>query len=190
MTRRAATWLALILGAGLLAGAIQPAQAATARPASAARPVVPASLPTPSGQISGPTPVPAPAFDLAAGEACAFGVHIEFPVDREVAYTYTDSTGRVVAQYFTGALIARLRRVDTGSTLTVDASGSGVEVTDRNGNSTLYGVGPYLLTLRSGDSPSHELARPTGLSALRIDADGHKTLQYASQVTNLCRQLG
>lgn len=174
----------------VLAGSALPAHAATPRTAPAARPVIPASLPSPAGRVSGPTPVPAPPVDLTAGEVCSFAVHIEFPVNREVAYTYTDAAGRTVAQYFTGALIGQVRRVDTGATLTADLSGSGVELTDAASNSTLYGVGPYLLTLRAGDSPSQELARPSGLSALRIDADGHKTLLYATSVTNLCQRLG
>jgi hypothetical protein len=165
-------------------GAVAPAASA-----SPSRPQIPASLPQPSGTVTGPTPVPAPPVDYAAGDVCAFPVHEAFPVNHVVAYTFTDGSGRVVAQYFTGALIGAITRTDTGRTIRVGLSGKGVELYDADGDATLYGVGPYLVGLHAGDQPAHEIARPTGLSELRIAADGTKTLVYASSVRNLCAEL-
>ena len=173
-----------LVGLALLLGAFAPAASATS-----SRPQVPATLPQPTGTVSGPTPVPAPPIDYPAGDVCPFPVHAAFPVNRVVAYTYTDASGRVVAQYFTGALIGAITRTDTGKTIQVGLSGKGVELDDAAGDGTLYGVGPYLVGLHAGDQPAHELARPTGLSELRISAAGTKTLVYASSVRNLCDDL-
>ena len=96
----------------------------------------PSSLPQLPGTISGPTPVPAPTVVWAAGDVCPFAVQAAFPVNRVVAYTYTDKFGRVVGQYFTGALIGRITRLDNGKVITVDLSGDGVEVYDQAGNAT------------------------------------------------------
>ena len=181
MVRRLGT---AAVGIALLLCAFAPAASATP-----SRPQVPASLPQPTGTVSGPTPVPAPPVDYVAGDVCPFPVHETFPVNRVVAYTYTDASGRVVAQYFTGALIGVITRTDTGKTIRVGLSGKGVELYDAAGDATLYGIGPYLVGLHAGDHPAHEIARPTGLSELRIAADGTKTLVYASSVRNLCDEL-
>jgi hypothetical protein len=173
-----------MVGLALLLGAFAPAADATP-----SRPQIPTSLPQPTGTVSGPTPVPAPPIDYPAGDVCPFPVHAAFPVNRVVAYTYTDASGRVVAQYFTGPLIGQITRTDTGRTVRVGLSGKGVELYDPAGDGTLYGAGPYLVGLHAGDTPAHELARPTGLSELRISADGTKTLVYASSVQNLCDEL-
>jgi hypothetical protein len=173
-----------LMGIALLLGAFTPPASATSR-----RPQIPTTLPQPTGTISGPTPVPAPPIDYPAGDVCSFPVHAAFPVNRVVAYTYTDASGRAVAQYFTGALIGQITRTDTGRTIRVGLSGKGVELYDAAGDGTLYGVGPYLVGLHAGDKPAHELARPTGLSELRISANGTKTLVYASSVRNICDEL-
>ncbi len=157
-------------------------------PATAAAPSSLAQLPP--GTISGPTPVPAPTVVWAAGDVCPFAVQAAFPVNQVVAYTYTDKLGRVVGQYFTGTLTGRITRLDNGKVITVDLSGDGVEVYDQAGNATLYGVGPYLVSLHAGDSPEHELAQPSGISELRITASGTKTLVFATRVRNLCEALG
>ncbi len=173
-----------LIGLTLLLGAFGPSASA-----SSSGPQIPSALPQPTGTVSGPTPVPAPPIDYPAGDVCPFPVHAAFPVNRVVAYTYTDASGRVVAQYFTGTLIGQLTRTDTGATLRSGLSGKGVELYDAAGDGTLYGVGPYLVGLHAGDTPAHLLARPTGLSELRISADGTKTLVYASSVRNLCQAL-
>lgn len=170
----------------LLIATAAPATAAPATAASAG-PRPPVQLP---GTVSGPTPVPAPPIQYSAGDVCPFAVSAEFPVNQVVAYTYTDRQGRTVAQYFTGALTGRITRPDSGKSITVDLSGDGVEVYDQAGNATLYGYGPYLLSLHAGDSPAHELAQPSGLSELQISASGHKNLVFASHVRNLCDALG
>ena len=113
----------------------------------------PPRSPQPTGTVSGPTPVPAPPVDYVAGDVCPFPVHETFPVNRVVAYTYTDASGRVVAQYFTGALIGVITRTDTGKTIRVGLSGKGVELYDAAGDATLYGIGPYLVGLHAGDTP-------------------------------------
>lgn len=180
--------LAGLAGAALAVTALVSVPAAGAAPASSP-PVIPHGLPVPGGTVSGPEPVPEPPIDFPAGDVCPFAIHESFPVNQVVAYTYTTSSGRVAAQYFTGALIGHITRVDTGRSINADLSGDGVSVYDPSGATTLYGLGPYQAGFHAGDRPSHELARITGFSVLRISASGTKTLIYGPDVENLCRRL-
>lgn len=178
--------LAGLAGAALAVTAVVSVPAAGATSPS---PAVPSGLPVPGGTVSGPDPVPEPPIDFAAGDVCPFAIHESFPVNQVVAYTYTTSSGRVAGQYFTGALVGHITRVGTGRSIDVDLSGDGVSLYDASGATTIYGLGPYQVGFHAGDHPSHELARITGFSVLRISAAGTKTLVYGPQIENLCRRL-
>ncbi len=174
---------AAIVGAVLLVASAT--TSAAAAPAVSAKP--PASID--HGTVSGPTPQDYPPFDDPAGTVCPFGLHGEFPVNHVVGYTYTNSRGRVVAAYYTGALYLRVTRVDTGATVTKNISGSGVQTFASDGSSVHYGVGPFASSQHVGDDPGPELAVLHGVSALAIGADGHKTIRYSSRVENVCNEL-
>jgi hypothetical protein len=151
-------------------------------------PTFPISLPG-GGTISGPIPQPAPPEDFPAGNTCAFPTRAVYPVNQVVGYTYTNSSGRVVAEYFTGALFVHFTRTDTGKTVTANLSGDGVETFATDGSTTLYGFGPFSVGLHPGDSPGPFYAVLHGISAVRLDADGHKTILYSTHIENLCSEL-
>jgi hypothetical protein len=150
----------------------------------------PPSIPIPGGgTVSGPIPQPAPPIDYPAGYTCAFPLHAVFPVNQVVGYTYTDSTGRVVAEYFTGALILRLTRTDTGKSVTANLSGDGIETFGTDGTDVLYGFGPFGSGQHPGDTPGPFYAVLHGISAVQVDATGHKTILFSTRVENLCTEL-
>jgi hypothetical protein len=171
---------------GLLVAAVLGVALTAAPSASAAPPTIP--IPG-GGTVSGPIPQPAPPEDYPAGYTCAFPTHAVYPINQVVGYTYTSSTGRVVAEYFTGALFVRFTRTDTGKSVTANLSGDGVETFATDGSSTLYGVGPFSVGLHPGDSPGPFYAVLHGISAVKVDANGHKTILYSTHVENLCVEL-
>jgi hypothetical protein len=139
--------------------------------------------------VTGPTPQVYAPEDDPAGDPCAFPIHVTFPVNHVVAYTYTNAKGRDVAIYYTGALIERVTRVDTGRSVRSNVSGDGFQVLHKDGSSILYGFGPFSSTQHPGDHPGPEFAVLHGFSALRIAGDGTKTILYSTRVTNLCDRL-
>jgi hypothetical protein len=171
----------------VLIGAVASALLVVAPAASAASPPWPAPG---GGTISGPIPQTYSPIDYPAGFTCPFPLHIEFPVSDVVGYTYTDASRRVVAEYFTGPLIARVTRTDTGQTVSANLSGDGLQTFASDGSSVLYGFGPFGSGQHPGDTPGPEYAVLNGFSALRIDANGHKTILFSTRVDNLCLKLG
>ncbi len=158
--------------------------------APAAASAAPPNYPIPGGgTISGPLPQTYAPIDYAAGYTCAFALHVDFPVSNVVGYTYADASGRVVAEYFTGPLVARLTRVDSGRSVTADLSGDGLQTFATDGSSVLYGFGPFGSGQHPGDTPGPEYAVLNGFSALRIGADGHKTILFSTRVDNYCVRL-
>jgi len=141
------------------------------------------------GQVSGPTPYPAPAFNDPAGHTCAFAIHASFPVNKTKVYTYRNGQGRVLAYIYVGALYAKVTRRSTGVTRTVDLSASGVQVLQPDGSSNLYGFGPFASLLHPGDYPHREFAILHGVSLVKYLANGHKEIIYSSRVYNLCDRL-
>ncbi len=139
--------------------------------------------------VTGPTPQAYPPENDPAGDPCAFPIRVTFPVNKVVAYTYKNASGRVVATYYTGALYERLTNLDTGKSLLSNVSGDGVQIPGRDGSSVLYGFGPFSSTQHPTDHPGPEFAVLHGISALRIAADGTKTILYSAHVTNLCNRL-
>ena len=151
----------------------------------------PAGLPVPGGgTVTGPTPVPEPPSDLAAGEVCAFPVHLTFPVNQQQAWTYTNATGRTTAAYVRGRLVGVITRTDTGRSVTRDLSGQGVQTFRADGSSTLTGYGSALIGFHTGDAPSNQLLvlAPHGFARVTVDATGHRTLVFGSG-EDLCRTL-
>jgi hypothetical protein len=139
--------------------------------------------------VTGPTPQSYPPETDPAGDPCAFPIRVTFPVNKVVADTYKNAKGRVVAIYFTGALYERLTNLDTGKSILSNVSGDGMEIPYRDGSTILYGFGPFSSTQHPGDHPGPEFAVLHGISALRVAADGTKTILYSTRVTNLCDRL-
>jgi hypothetical protein len=112
-----------------------------------------------AGGFNGPAvthPAAAPE-DLAAGDVCAFPVHVDFPVNRVVQDTWTNDAGQPVFATASGLLVAHVVNVATGRSTTVDLDGAGDYSFLPDGSFILSGGGGVLATLHGGDSPSHEL---------------------------------
>ena len=159
--------------------------AASAAPATSAGPAA-----NRGSTLTGPTPQDYPPVDQPAGDPCPFALHVEFPVNHVVAYTVTDTQGRVTTAFYRGALYAEITRTDTGAGITRNLSADGVQRFAPDGSSTLYGIGPFATTLHPGDRPGPELAVLHGASAVRFTADGHKQILYSSRIENVCTTLG
>ncbi|PZS18717.1 MAG: hypothetical protein DLM57_05485 [Pseudonocardiales bacterium] len=158
--------------------------------ATAGAPPAPAAVPGAfGGTITGPTPQVYPPFDDPAGHTCPFALHGVDLVNHVVAYTYTNSAGRDVAAFYTGALYLKLTRVDTGRSVIANLSGDALQTFAADGSSVIYGFGPFSSSQHPGDSPASEFAVLHGFSALAIAADGHKTILYSTRVEDLCKQL-
>ena len=183
-----------VMSVGATATAVLATALLTAAPTATAAPVspqLPAGVSVPrGGTVTGPTPVPAPSSDLAAGDVCAFPVHLQFPVNQELAWTYADASGRTVAQYVQGTLTGVVTRTDTGRSVTRDLSGQGLFTYSSDGSSALTGHGSALVGFHTGDRPSHQLLvlAPQGVAQVRFAADGRRTLVFGGG-EDLCRTL-
>ncbi len=141
------------------------------------------------GHVTGPTPYPAPGFNDPAGNTCPFAIHVSVPVNKTKVYTYRNEQGRVVAYFYVGALYVKVTRRSTGVSRTVDLSGSGVEIVQRDGSSNFYGFGPFASRLHPGDFPHREFAVLDGVSLVKLLANGRKQIIYSSRSYDLCDRL-
>lgn len=172
-----------LLATGLLAAGLAAAAVTGAAPAAAA--------PAAGGHtVTGPAPVPAPDFDLAAGDVCAFGVHGTYPVNRQQGWTTTDASGRTVAEYVQGTLTGVFTNTATGRSVTRDLSGQGLSTYAADGSSVFTGHGPALVGFHAGDRPAHQLLvfGSRGVEQVRFAADGRRTLVVGAG-EDLCRTL-
>lgn len=88
--------------------------------------------------------LPATPFDLPAS-FCGFPVHIAYPVDKEYATVSTEPDGSTV-YVITGSLFATVTNLDTGKSVTVNASGPGTDTFSPDGTTvTVAGTGLFLL---------------------------------------------
>ncbi len=170
----------LLVSAALLATLAVAPEAGGGTPPPAA---VSANPPT------GPVPQHYAPRNDAAGDPCLFPIRTTFPVDHVVGYFHHTADGSVDTAFYKGALVARIVNRESGRAITVNLSGDGVQRFAADGSSTLYGIGPYSVTLHPGDESGPELALVSGASALHIAADGRKSIRYATRVQNLCDQL-
>jgi hypothetical protein len=141
------------------------------------------------GHIEGPHRAPAVPFDVPAGQSCDFGVHLEPVVDKIMAIDYYDASGRLAKSFFYGTLIDDVTNTETGATTRVDLSGKALFVYGVDGSLTIYGAGPYEVTLHPGDEPGPGIMLVDGISKVVIGADHHRRIVYASSVENLCDRI-
>ena len=181
--RYAARSAALLAGAGLAVIAL------SALPASAATVATPALPAIAGGTITGPFPVPEPPVQYPAGGVCPFPIRIAAVVNQTQVIRDTAASGRVVAEFYYGRLLATATNLTTGRSEPLDLSGSGLFRYSADGTTTIHGVGPYGLALRPGDHPGPLYAVPNGYSRVVISPTGTKTVVYASELRNVCSDL-
>ena len=134
---------------------------ATALPAVAAPPH---PQPAKGVTITGPFPVPEPPISFAAGDVCTFPLRISPTLNRTKVLRYTNQGGRVTQEFYYGRLLAIATNTTTGTVVKLDLSAYGLFVYAPDAKTTIYGYGPYGLSLHRGDHPGPFFAVPYGNS--------------------------
>jgi hypothetical protein len=159
--------------------------------------VVLVAAPAPARATGGRwVPAPSVPVDIPAGVRCDFPLHGEPVVDEvrtRVLATYPD--GSTKRQAFVGDLVIRLTNTDTGASLDVDVSGSGLVEYRPGGtlstNSTWYAVGPAMFGFAEGggDHP-RGLWLFDGVYSVAIDANSFKRVTiYHGTEREMCAEL-
>jgi hypothetical protein len=154
----------------------------------AALAVLGVSAGTASGRGDGWQPLDAQPYDWACG---ATTVHVTFPVNREFFRTSTLADGTIQYQ-ITGALFITYS-TDAGASVTVNASGPGVQFAYPNGDFEALGFGLNSFTF----TPEHAAALGVpqiSVSAGPIDvtfhADGTVSGHMGTIIEDVCAELG
>lgn len=130
--------------------------------------------------------------DLAAGDVCAFNVHVEPVVDKEVSTSHYDSAGNLRWIGVTGRLIVEATNTDTGKSVRVNISGPGRFSFLPDGTLMLDATGNWLLFQRAIDTPSHEMLLNSGHIIANLgSAPGAPVViqQRTGHASNLCNAL-
>ena len=133
-------------------------------------------------------------FDLPAGQACAFPLHVVGTGDKRIMREFTDQNGNVVRLLSAGkGFTLTFTNVDTDESLTLQSNGS-VERTTVNsdGTRTVVSTGHNVLILFPTDIPAGpSTALYVGQIVYTVvDASGVFTLQSTSgRTTDLCALL-
>lgn len=139
-------------------------------------------------QAAGPTRValdnqPIP---FAAGVACPFPVLLTPTVSSEVLKLWTDPDGNPVRALITGNLVVRTTNLDTGASITQDASGPVDVRYNPDGSQDVTFTGRNIMLLRN----------PAGLVLLSGHAIGHvdtagsfQILEQTGSVVDICAAI-
>jgi hypothetical protein len=125
---------------------------------------------------AGPTRIPAPAGAVDLPDIfCGFGVHAEFPKNKEYSLIYSDAGGTVTHIRTTGALAVTLTNASNGHTHTFNISGPGDLVPNTDGSTTLTATGNWIFFFAPGQlgvgSPG-SMVTFTGRTVLWTAANG------------------
>jgi len=130
--------------------------------------------------------------DLAAGDVCAFNVHVEPVVDHEVSTSHYDAAGNLRWIGVTGLLVVEATNTDTGASVRVNISGPGKFSFLADGSLILHATGNWLLFQRAIDTPSHEMLLNSGHIIANLGSapgDPVTILQRTGHASNLCNAL-
>ena len=105
-------------------------------------------------------------IELAAGEACAFPVRIDFIANKEYGLTFSDAAGNFVRQLISGTLIVGLTNTTNGRSVTVDISGPAQAIGNADGGTT------FILRGNSLPLVPGRLYTTTGVVVQVLAADG------------------
>jgi hypothetical protein len=134
-------------------------------------------------------------FDLPAGQACAFPLHVVGTGDKRIMREFTDRNGNVVRTLAAGkGFTLTFTNLSPGSSksLTLPSSGSVQRTTvNSDGTSTVASTGHNVLILFPTDIPAGpSTTLYVGRIVYTVDAFGVFTLQSTSgRATDLCALL-
>ena len=159
---------------------------------SSAAAAAPAPDTVPAGAPGSWESVPAPPFQVPAGEICDFPLAGEFPVNEQRAYVIRDERGNKRFEYVTGRLVGWITNTETGERVRRDLSGKATVTYRTDGSFRIVIVGAALVGFHPGDDPSNILEINGARSVVAVDfaADGHRTrLVQAGPFEDLCVTL-
>jgi hypothetical protein len=125
-------------------------------------------------------------FDFAAGDFCAFPLHVEVVMSKEYAITFPADENGDVRQIITGMLIGSFTNADTGESIVLQASGPGHIVFHADGSTTFIFGGrsipfqPGQMLLTAGQIV--QIFAPDGSSTLG-PLSGHVLLDICAALT-------
>jgi hypothetical protein len=132
-------------------------------------------------------------FDLPAGVACAFDLHVEGTGDKRIMRSFTDRNGNPVRTLAAGkGFTLTFTNLSTGNSLTLPSSGSVQRTTvNSDGTSTVVSTGHNVLIFFPTDIPAGpSTTLYVGQVVYTVDASGVFTLQSTSgRTTDLCALL-
>jgi hypothetical protein len=171
------TVVVLLGGAGAAGAAVGPADRA--------------DTPPPIG-LGGWEPDPAGPVDVAAGRFCDFALHLDPTVNEvrvKVVQTYPDGSPKQALA--DGDLIYQVTNVDTGQSVTADASGRAVFEFGTDGSVLWRVVGPIIAGLAEGSSNlPRGLYTIDGVYTVAFSPTGFKTITLThGTVHNICDDL-
>jgi hypothetical protein len=123
---------------------------------------------------------------------CGTTLHISFPVNREYVRQSPGPDGTIILQ-FTGSLFVTFT-TDAGESITVNASGPGMDVVYPNGDFEVHAEGwnvqGPLTPEQAADLGTPELFASTGLLDFTFNSDGSATpISIPNHVIDLCAEL-
>lgn len=179
----------VVAALGISCAAALPAAAATAQQA-------PGAASSDSGGFNGPviTFPPAPPLDFAAGDICAFGIHVTFFDNHVEQRTWSNDAGQPVFATAVGTLKMRVTNTSTGRSVVANISGNGTYSYPGDGSFILSG-NQFAAFMHPGDSPPNELLviGKNGFAAVRVaTVNGTRTktvLTLKGPHEDLCQTL-
>jgi hypothetical protein len=130
--------------------------------------------------------------DLAAGDVCAFNVHVQPVVDKEVSTSHYDADGNLRWIGVTGSLVVRVTNTDSGASALVNISGPGRFTFLPDGTVMLDATGNWLVFQRAIDTPSHEMLLNSGHMVVAFaptPGNPATILQRTGHAENFCSEL-
>jgi hypothetical protein len=138
-------------------------------------------------------PPPEHDIELEAGQACEFGVGIDFSGGNRIVREFTDADGDVVRIIDAGkGFELTFTNLDTGESVVVPTGGSVTRTTvNEDGTQTVTGTGHNVLILFPSDIPEGpSTTLYVGRVIWTVDGDGVFTLVSTSgRQVDLCAQL-
>ena len=130
-----------------------------------------------------------PPIDYPAGALCAYAVRVEFPINKEYGIAFTpqpDGSQRIIV---TGRLVAMVTNLETGESVTLNASGPGTFWFAPDGTLTIAGGGHWLLYLFPTDVGGPGIFYTSGRIHLEAGPTGVTGLTMPRNTRDICAML-
>jgi len=130
-----------------------------------------------------------PPTDYAAGELCSYAVRVEFPINNEYGITFAPQNDGSQRMIVTGRLVAMVTNLETGESITLNASGPGTFWFAPDGTLAIDGGGHWLLYLYPTDVGGPGIFYTSGPIHLEAGASGVTALTMPRHTRDICAML-